>query len=449
MEERVDAIERGGAGVATKPLTRRTVLAGMAGGAASLAVSQAGMVPGPARAEGGTEQRHRPRGDRWDVIVVGGGVFGAWTAWNLLRKGKRVLLLDALGPANARASSGGESRMTRAAYGADEIYARMAWESLAEWKWLSASAELPIFHRVGVLFFFEKMEPYAASTLEIHHKLNLPIEMLHRAELARRFPQFLWDGVEFGLFEPDFGALMARRAVQMLVKRFTAEGGDYRLAQVEAPPAARPEATALEELAVRGGGLLQASDYVFACGPWLPKVFPDVLGSRIFVTRQEIFFFAEPAGDARFEPGPMPGWADFNGGNVFYGFPDLEARGVKVAHDRHGPPMDPDSGDRLPSMPALAEVRAYMARRFPVLSRQPLNESRVCQYENTSNGDFLIDRHPRWQNVWLVGGGSGHGFKHGPAVGRYAARLVSGENFALEPRFSLATKREQQHRAVL
>lgn len=435
-----------------KTLTRRTLLAGIAGGAAALTASGAGAeqrgIPAPAPGAEGAERRGGPRSDHWDVIVVGGGVFGAWTAWNLLRKGKRVLLLDSRGPANARASSGGESRMTRAAYGADEIYTRMAWESLTEWKWLSARAELPIFQPLGVLFFFEKMEPYAASTLEVHRKLHLPIQVLHRAELARRFPQFSWEGIEFGLFEPQFGALMARRAVLTLVKHFTAEGGEYRLAQVETPRAERPEATALDELVISGGERLKASDYVFACGPWLPKVFPDVLGSRIFVTRQEAFFFTEPAGDARFEPGATPGWADFNGGDIFYGFPDLESRGFKIAHDKHGPPMDPDGGDRLPSTAALAEVRAYMARRFPDLARQPLNESRVCQYENTSNGDFLIDRHPRWRNVWLVGGGSGHGFKHGPAVGRYAARLVTGEHFALEPRFSLATKGEQQHRAV-
>lgn len=444
--------EGAGTGAGTKTLTRRTLLAGIASGAAAHAASRAGAeqpaVPAPTR---GVERAERQGGSRrghWDAIVVGGGVFGAWTAWSLLRKGKRVLLLDARGPANARASSGGESRMIRAAYGADEIYTRMAWESLTEWKWLSASTDLPVFHRLGVLFFFGKMESYAASTLEIHRKLSLPMEVLQRAELARRFPQFLWDGIEFGLFEPEFGALMARRAVQMLVKRFTAEGGDYRLAQVDAPRAARLEATALDELVVCGGERLKASDYVFACGPWLPKVFPDVLGSRIFVTRQEVFFFTEPAGDARFEPRTLPGWADFNGGDIFYGFPDLEARGFKIAHDKHGPPMDPDVSDRLPSTAALDQVRAYMVRRFPALARQPLNESRVCQYENTSSGDFLIDRHPRWQNVWLVGGGSGHGFKHGPAVGRYAARLVNGEHFALEPRFSLASKGEQQHRAV-
>ncbi|MGH8319966.1 MAG: FAD-dependent oxidoreductase [Steroidobacteraceae bacterium] len=392
-------------------------------------------------------QRSR-RGDHWDVVVVGAGVFGAWTAWSFLRKGRRVLLLDACGPANARSSSGGESRMTRTTYGADEVYTRMAWESLPDWKWLSESTDLPIFHRLGVLFFFASMGAYAAGTVDIHRKLNLPIETLDRVALARRFPQFRWDGIEVGLLEPDFGALMARRAVQALLMRFTAAGGEYRLAEVQAPRTALPEADALDEIVVSAGERLEASDYVFACGPWLPKLFPDVLDSRIFVTRQEVFFFAAPRGDARFQPGAMPGWVDFNQGEMFYGSPDLEARGVKVAPDRHGPPMDPDACDRLPSAEVLAEVRAYMARRLPALARQPLNESRICQYESTSSGDFLIDRHPRWRNVWLVGGGSGHGFKHGPAVGRYAAQLLSGEHLALEPRFSLAAKSKRQQRAV-
>jgi glycine/D-amino acid oxidase-like deaminating enzyme len=140
----------------------------------------------------------------------------------------------------------------------------------------------------------------------------------------------------------------------------------------------------------------------------------------------------------------LPGWAEFNEGDIYYGFPDLEARGFKIAHDRHGPAMDPDSGDRAFSQAALADVREFMQRRFPALADRPLVESRVCQYENSWNGDLLIDRHPDWNNVWLVGAGSGHGFKHGPAVGRYAARLVSGGRPEITARFNLASKTSRQ-----
>lgn len=380
----------------------------------------------------------------WDSIVIGAGVFGAWTAWYLRKAGQRVLLLDALGASNARASSGGESRLTRGSYGSDEVYTRFALNSLKQWKWLSDQAGLPVFHPCGVLFFFQKREPYVDQSLEVHKRLALPTQELDRAALAQRYPQVNWKDIEVGLLEPGFGVLMARRAVQTLVSAFVKAGGEYRIGAVK-PPAAEGE---LKQIELTDGTALTASQYVFACGPWLPKVFPRLLGPRIFVTRQEVFFFAPPAGDARFGLGQLPGWADFNDGDIFYGMPDIESRGFKIAHDKHGLPMDPDRGDRVASPGALADVRAYMAKRFPALANAPLSEERVCQYENSGNGDLLIDRHPTAGNVLLVGAGSGHGFKHGPEVGRYAAELLTGRLRAVEPRFSLASKAEQQNRAV-
>ena len=96
----------------------------------------------------------------------------------------------------------------------------------------------------------------------------------------------------------------------------------------------------------------------------------------------------------------------------------------------------------------LAETRRYLTRRLPDLKDAPVTETEVCQYENTSNGDFLIDLHPELENVWLVGGGSGHGFKHGPVVGEYVAARIAGSNEGIEPRFSLATKAREQNRVV-
>ncbi|HEX8233103.1 MAG TPA: FAD-dependent oxidoreductase [Caulobacteraceae bacterium] len=405
--------------------TRRQVMeGGLSAGAASVAKPLAGAAT-------------------YDVAVVGAGVFGTWTAWRLQQAGKRVALIDAWGPAHARASSGGESRLTRTAYGADEVYSRWAWESLKDWKRLSAEAGLPLFHETGVLFFFGREEPYVRQTLEVHRRLKLPTETLDRAEMARRFPQIDFSGVEIGIYEPRLGALMARRAVQTLKERFVRGGGTYLQAAVLPPP----EGAALTAIETTAGSVA-AGQFCFACGPWLPKLFPGLLAGRIFPTRQEVFFFAPKAGDRRFEPGRLPGWADFNEGDIFYGFPDLEARGFKIAHDQHGPPMDPDTGDRTPSPAALAEARAYMRRRFPALAKRPLNEARVCQYENSSNGDFLIDRHPRWSNVVLLGAGSGHGFKHGPAVGSAAAGLLLDPSRPAEARFSLATKAVRQDRAV-
>ncbi len=416
----------------SKRVTRRAVLSGIARGVAATSVA-------------GSVLASKVSAARWDTVVIGAGVFGAWTAWHLRRDGQRVLLVDASAPGNARAASGGESRMTRGAYGADEIYSRMAWDSLPQWQWLSGRSGLPVFHETGVLFFFPKSEPYVTQSIEVHKRLQLPTEVLDHAALARRWPQIAWDGVELGLYEPRFGVLMARRAVQTLVMEYIAAGGEYRQAAVQ--PLGDP-GTRLESVTTGAGEKLRAERFVFACGPWMPKVLPDVLGRRIFPTRQEVLFFALEPGDARFAPPNLPGWADFNAGDLFYGMPELEGRGFKIAHDKHGPRIDPDQGDRLVSPASIATVREYMRKRFPTLASRPLNESRVCQYENSSNGDLLIDRHPGAPNVFMVGAGSGHGFKHGPAVGRYAASLVTGKLTKAEPRFSLGSKADVQNRAV-
>ena len=408
-------------------LTRRSVMSGMTAGALAPAVLRA--------AKPGSKLR---------VAVIGAGVFGAWTAEHLRRAGHWVTLVDMAGPANNRASSGGESRMTRAGYGKDEIYSRMARDSLAEWKALSSVSGLPVFHPHGVLFFTATPDDYFTQSLAVNRKLELPVEQLDRSGLARRFPMIDFTGIELGMFEPGFGALMARRAVQTLAQRFVAGGGQYRHEAVHTVQQAGP----LKSVRLSDGSSLEADAFVFALGPWLPKLFPDLLGGKIVATRQEVFFFAPPIGDRRFLPAAMPGWADFNGGDVYYGFPDLEGRGVKFAHDSHGVEVDPDTQSREPTKAALDEIIAFRDRRFPLLKNAPLTEARVCQYENSSNGDFLIDRHPEMSNVVLVGGGSGHGFKHGPEVGRLAAQLVQG-GVQSEPRFTLATKGKAQKREVI
>ncbi|WP_162789249.1 MULTISPECIES: FAD-dependent oxidoreductase [Sphingomonas] len=388
--------------------------------------------------------RAAPRGSAARVAVVGAGVFGAWTAEYLRRAGHQVTLVDAAGPAHSRASSGGESRLTRAAYGQDLVYSRMALASLAEWQRLSNVAGLPILHQCGVLFFFPREEAYLRDSIAAHHQLGIPSVLLEPAALACRFPMIDFSGIVAGLFEPQFGALMARRAVQTLVQGFVAAGGHYRQARVMPPRASGDQ---LGQLHLSDGSLLEADRFVFAAGPWLPKLLPDLLARKIVATRQEVFYFAPPDADPRFEPAAMPGWADFNGGDIFYGFPDLEGRGVKFAHDAHGVEVDPDTQSRRPTEAALVEVTAYRDRRFPLLRNAPLLSAEVCQYENSSNGDFLIDRHPLWRDTVLVGGGSGHGFKHGPEVGRLAASLVTGGP-RLDPRLRLDSKQDNQARAV-
>lgn len=357
----------------------------------------------------------------WDIAVIGAGVFGSWTAWHLRRAGQSVLLVDAWGPGHSRSSSGGESRIIRMGYGPDEIYSRMALSSLGQWQDLSARTGQQLFLPTGVLWIARQDDPYSAATRSTLERVGVPAEILPAAELARRYPQMLLDDpCAYGILEPQSGALLARRAVAAVVQEATRDGVKFSIREVTAVP---PHG-------------IRAGVYVFACGPWLPKLFPALLANRIRPTRQEVYFFAPPPGERRFTAPEFPVWIDFSDPRRPYGFPDVESRGVKLAFDRHGPVVDPDTLDRRVTDEGVAEARRFLAERFPALAGAPLTESRVCQYENTSNADFLIDRHPDFDNIWLVGGGSGHGFKHGPAVGAYvSARILEGAEG--EPRFSL------------
>jgi monomeric sarcosine oxidase len=377
----------------------------------------------------------------YDVAVIGAGVFGAWTAHSLQRSGLQVALVDAYGAAHSRASSGGESRIIRMGYGADEIYTRWAHRSLELWQKFFNEIGHSFFHRTGVLWMARENDPYTLATLETLRKVGVPFEELRRDALDRLYPQINFGEVNWAIYEPNSGALLARRAVQAIADSFIRSGGNYLNELVATPTGAGK----LPEVITSKGEKIRADVFVFACGPWLPKIFPTLLKDKIHPTRQEVFFFGVPAGDSRFASPKMPAWIDF--GAEMYGVPDLENRGFKVALDRHGPAIDPDIADRTISPELLGVVRKFLGRRFPAMKDAPLIEARVCQYENTSTGDFLIDRHPDFDNVWLLGGGSGHGFKHGPAIGEYvAARIAEGGE--VESRFSLATKQDVRTRLV-
>jgi sarcosine oxidase len=400
----------------------------------------------------------------FDVAIVGAGVFGAWTAYQLRRAGAEVVLVDAYGPGNSRASSGGESRMIRMGYGPDQIYTRMAQRSLALWQQLFEQTNHTdisprLFQPTGILWLARESDSYCEATLETLQRCQVRYERLERAELCRRYPQLELGSVTWGILEPDSGVLMARQAVQAVVAQARTDGVVYLneaiLPDITSSSPGRLEKELNWQSAIGNwqsvktisGREIFANKFVFACGPWLPKIFPALLGQLIHVSRQEEFFFGAPAGEfsSRFSSARMPAWIDFN--DLVYGIPNLDKRGFKIAIDAHGPPFDPDTGDRLVSPESLAAVRAYLTRRMPELATAPVTETRVCQYENTSNGDFLIDRHPAFENVWLVGGGSGHGFKHGPAVGEHVTALISGDA-KVEPRFALATKEKAQQRKV-
>lgn len=238
--------------------------------------------------------------------------------------------------------------------------------------------------------------------------------------MKKRWPQTNFEGIEWGIFEPDCGYLDARASCQAVVEAFAAQGGKYRQVAVLADGL---ETEPMGSVALSDGSKLKADCYVFACGPWLGKLFPSAIGDLVQPSKQDVFFFGTPAEDDRFSDSHLPVWADHRG-RFRYGIPGSDRRGFKVADDTRGPIFDPTNGERIVSQETLQDIRDYVGFRFPALKDAPLVESRVCQYEQTPDNHFIIDRHPKMDNVWLVGGGSGHGFKHGPAIGEMMAELI-------------------------
>ena len=359
-----------------------------------------------------------------DVAVIGAGAFGGWTALHLLERGARIALVDAWEPGHPRGTSSGESRVIRYGYGHKPIYTEWAWRALAQWRRREQEWRTPLLVPCGALFAYTEESGYSRACDAALSKLKIPFQRFDAAELRRRYPQIALDGFAFGVLETDAGFLRAKlatRCVARAVAEHASGRGRFVLGAVEAPQASAPSASPkpLEKIHLAGGETLSAGAFVFACGPWLPQLFPQFLGERIRPTKQDVFFFGTPPGEGRFNAQNMPVWIDI--AREFYCIPAHDGRGFKVAYDRSGPRFDPTAGERTASPEILELSRRYLAERFHALAGAPLAEVRICQYERTPDSHLVIDRHPAFSNVWLAGGGSGHGFKLGPAVGEFVA----------------------------
>lgn len=354
------------------------------------------------------------------VVVVGAGAFGGWTAHHLQQLGAHVTLVDAWGAGNPRSSSGGETRVIRAIYGPDRIYVQMVRRAFELWEELDRDRDEKIYTATGTLWMIRVDDSYVRSSMPILEKLGFPVVALTIAEAKQRYPQVRFDGVRSIFLEQRAGALRAKDGCAAVRDRFVVNGGEIVTALVD-PPLEDDER--LRAVSLSGGKRLEADAFVFACGPWLGSVLPDVVGNGVRATKQPVLYFGPPAGSNRYEAPRLPIWIDF-GERIFYGIPDLHGRGFKIADDTRGEPFDPTSGERVIDGDIVARSRSLLKERFPELASAPLMSYEVCQYENSPDGHLLLDRHPRWSNVLVAGGGSGHGYKLGPAVGEMAATAI-------------------------
>lgn len=375
-----------------------------------------------------------------DLVVVGAGVMGAWTALRSLETGRATTLIDAFGPGDPRATSGDESRIIRSSHGADAFYAMWAREARAAWIELGTAAGAPIFEPCGVAWFTHAEGGFETQSEATLRGLRIPVERIPAPQAVGRWPGLVLDDADFVVYEPEAGLLRARQGVRAVAARFEAGGGTLRVDRVRPAGAARGWAAGskvgsrgrLEAVETAGGETISGDTFVFAAGPWLAKLFPELLGDIIALTKQDVYYFGPEPGDRRFGADRFPAWVDFD--RAMYGIPALDGRGFKAAPDGYGRAFDPDTEDRLVDRETLVATRAFLAERMPAMAARPVAETRVCQYESTLDTHFVIDRHPDWDNVWLVGGGSGHGFKHGPLIGRHVMDLIAAEEGGPPPR---------------
>lgn len=375
------------------------------------------------------------------VIVVGAGSFGSWCAWNLLSNGADVTLIDAWGAGNSRSSSGGETRVIRSVYGADDQYVKMAARAIELWQIRQKEWQADLMEITGCLWLCGSDDSYvrASQTEMASHGLNL--DEISISDARQKWPLIQFDGIEKVIYEPTAGFLRARKACEVIKQQFVTNGGTY----INASVSSFDESQAIDRISLSNGKVLDADQFVFACGPWLKELFPETIGKHLQISRQEVYYFGQPKETAHLLA-ELPIWLELNS-PIYYGIPSVDSRGFKIARDERGADFDPTHGDRSPTPAMVQQARDYMQRRFPAIANSPLIESRTCQYSNTPDGHFLIDRHPL-TNAWIVGGGCGHGFKMGPVIGEIVSNAIfrnelPAKTFALD-RLATASEKNTQ-----
>ncbi len=364
-----------------------------------------------------------------DITVIGAGVFGVWTAFYLQTMGVEVTLIDAYGPGNSRSSSGGETRILRSDYGQKHHYTKMNIRAHQLWAQWQDEWKAQLMLSTGrVTFYDESSRKSILSTLRFLRKNGVEGEILTSEEIQYRWPQIKTERIDFGVYYPGGAggsALMAREACRVVAEKFVKAGGKLVVDKVSVR-----QGSGRFQVMLKDGTSLSSENYLFACGPWMGRIFPELLKDRLKVYRRDVFFVGTPPGDHSFTHPNLPIWSFNNAEDRrFYGLPNIQGRGVKVAPWPDMNSIDMDRDDRFNNMMEIKQIREFLNRRFPGLKDQPFLEGRVCQLTFGKDEEFIIDRHPEYQHVWLACAGSGHAFKHGPALGEYIAdRMINDTN---------------------
>jgi len=380
-----------------------------------------------------------------DAVVIGAGNFGAWTALNLQRGGMQVTLVDQYGPGNSRSTSGGETRGVRSSYGDRPQGLQWGgWAIRAMQKWKAWDEEhtgqmLPrLFFQTGDIMLREEVTPFLQQSMENWDELGHPYEVLTPEEVRYRWPVIHTPGIGAAVYEPSAGIVRARRAIESVARVFQQEGGEIRIAKAEMGDA---QGRTLANMHLEDGSRLEGGLFVIAVGPWFHKFLPELMGRRFNSQAMgHVYYFATPPGDESYRYPNLPtynvpettGWPALPGDN----------RGFRVrAGGSRGD--DPDTSIRTVPPESHQRPREILAKYFPALADRAINETRACHYCSTVSRNFLIDRHPDYDNAWLTGAGSAESFKQGPVLGEYIAGRVFGTETDEELNASFALSEEE------
>jgi sarcosine oxidase len=365
---------------------------------------------------------------RYDAIVLGLGGMGSAVAAHAAARGLRVLGIERFGPAHARGSSHGDTRIIRQAYFESPDYVPLLRRTYELWDALAARTGMTLRAQTGGLFVGRPDTPVVAGTLQSARRWDLAHDVFDAADLRRRYPMLTPRDDEIGVYEAIAGAVFPEAGVHAHLLDAAAAGAELRFG-VEATGWDAGDGGA--HVALRDGSRVEAERLAICAGPWFARVAPDA-GISLRIERNVQFWFA-PNDNAAVSPERLPIWCcERAGQRMFYGFPDF-GNGAKVAHHGSGVDADPDALDRTVRDDEIAFVRAALASFVPAANGAFLRAA-VCMYANMPDEHFVIGAHPRQPRVVIAGGFSGHGYKFTPVVGEIVAALLADADpgFALE-----------------
>ncbi|RYM06711.1 N-methyl-L-tryptophan oxidase [Sporolactobacillus sp. THM7-7] len=363
-------------------------------------------------------------GKTYDVIIIGLGGMGSTTAYQLAKRGKRVLGIEQFAPAHDQGSSHGGSRIYRQAYFEDPAYVPLLLRAYELWEEIKRESGRELLTVTGGLMMGPPDSQTVAGSIKSAKQWNLPYETLSAAEVHKRFPVFTPSPNQVALYEKKAGFVRPELSVYTHLVEAEKHGADLRF--FEKVRSWEPHSSGEGVTVVTESGTFEAGKLVITAGAWSSQILKDI-GVSLEVERQVMMFFEPIGGVEPYRVGHFPIYIwEADDYTQLYGFPsfDLRGEGAKVAFFRKGGvPCTPETIDRNVYTEEIQTLRDYLEQGLPSLSGRFL-EAKTCMYANTPDQHFVICRHPDYEQVNIAAGFSGHGFKFASVIGEIMADLA-------------------------